>query len=190
MSALVTDQFGNPVPGAAVTFSVTPGLPGASGAFAGATTVVSGANGIATAPTLTANGKPGTFTATAAIEGVPAKAPFTLTNTAEASLKSGTLQQASINTLFTSALQALVTGGTQSTPLAGVAVTFTVVPDLVSGAGALFGATNSVTISTDSNGLATTPLTLKANGKKGTFNVTANFVGLLGGPLVFTLRND
>src|SRR5262249_26464614 len=55
----VTDQFGNAVSGAAVTF--TPPASGPSGSFVSSATVTSNSLGVATAPTLVANGLLGTF---------------------------------------------------------------------------------------------------------------------------------
>ena len=65
LQATVVDQYNNGVPSASVTFAVTPGSGGASGTFSGSATVTTAANGIATAPLLTANGTVGTFTVTA-----------------------------------------------------------------------------------------------------------------------------
>src|SRR6202021_878158 len=77
--ALVTDSYGNPVANVLVTFSVP--TFGASGTFNANATVLTNAQGIATAPTLTANHQPGTFTLTATAAGVASPAGFTLTNT-------------------------------------------------------------------------------------------------------------
>lgn len=80
LQATVTDAYANPVGGVAVTFT-TPST-GASATFNGATTatVTTGANGIAVAPVLTANGLTGTYTVTAA-EGSYTTS-FSLTNVA------------------------------------------------------------------------------------------------------------
>lgn len=63
LRALVTNGSGTPAAGKSVVFTV-PGA-GASGTFAGVTTVVTDVNGLATAPVLAANTTPGTFSATA-----------------------------------------------------------------------------------------------------------------------------
>ncbi|MEI4884154.1 Ig-like domain-containing protein, partial [Klebsiella pneumoniae] len=55
----VTDAYGNPVTGVAVTFSASQS--GASGTFNAVATVPTNALGIATAPAFTANDKAGTF---------------------------------------------------------------------------------------------------------------------------------
>jgi hypothetical protein len=83
LAAKVVDASAQPVAGATVTFTA-PGS-GASGSFgsSGASvTAISGADGIATAPQLTANGTVGSFTATASVAGVATPANFSLTNQA------------------------------------------------------------------------------------------------------------
>jgi adhesin/invasin len=79
LRARVTDLFGNPVSGAQVTFDL-PASPGPGGMFSGSPNVVTDANGLATAPTLTANNQTGTFVVTAATDGVSSPAMFTLIN--------------------------------------------------------------------------------------------------------------
>jgi hypothetical protein len=69
LQAQVVDYYGNLVNAATVTFSIVPNA-GSGAKFAnGKTTVVetTGANGVAKAPALTANIKPGTFTVTATV---------------------------------------------------------------------------------------------------------------------------
>ncbi len=80
LAALVTDLFGNPTPGIAITFAISPGIP--SGTFGGSTTVTTTTSGIATAPPLTANAAIGGFTVTANLMTNPLATPasFTLTN--------------------------------------------------------------------------------------------------------------
>jgi adhesin/invasin len=75
----VTDLAGNPVSGVSVVFALPSGN-GPSGAFSGPTTVATDANGIATAPILTANTSPGNFAVTATAAGVGSPAVFALTN--------------------------------------------------------------------------------------------------------------
>jgi adhesin/invasin len=79
LRARVTDLFSNPVSGAQVTFAV-PTSPGPGGTFSGSPNVVTDANGVATAPALTANNQTGTFVVTAAADGVNSPAVFTLIN--------------------------------------------------------------------------------------------------------------
>lgn len=81
--ATVYDAAGNVVPGAPVTFTAP--ASGASGLFAGSgatATVTSNASGVATAPTLTANGTAGTWSAGATTPGAEGTASFALTNLA------------------------------------------------------------------------------------------------------------
>ena len=76
------DAGSNPVPGVTVTFTA-PGS-GASARFSGLTTAtaVTDVSGIATPPTLTANGTTGSYAVTATAPGVATPASFNLTNTA------------------------------------------------------------------------------------------------------------
>jgi hypothetical protein len=83
LAVQVLDFAGNPVSGVKVTFTAPSS--GASGTFTGGVTSVvvkTGSNGVATAPTFTANGTAGKYTVTASVKGGPAKARFSLTNTA------------------------------------------------------------------------------------------------------------
>jgi len=82
LSAKVSDGFGNSVPGTTVSFSAPSS--GASGTFAGgalSTSVVSGSNGVATAPVFTANGMAGGYSVSAAVQGLTS-VTFALTNAA------------------------------------------------------------------------------------------------------------
>jgi hypothetical protein len=86
LAVLVTDSDSNPVAGASVTFTVTPGGGGASAAFSGATPLtdaeMTGSNGIATtSQTLTANSTTGAFTVVVT-SGSLTPVSFNLTNTA------------------------------------------------------------------------------------------------------------
>jgi uncharacterized repeat protein (TIGR01451 family) len=79
LKATVTES-GNPVSGISVTFTAP--ASGASGTFSSGNTatVVTGANGVATAPTFTANGTPGSYTVAATVVGIATPANFSLTN--------------------------------------------------------------------------------------------------------------
>ena len=81
LQVTLTDTNGVPLQGAAVTFTVVPAGNGAGGTFAGSPPmpISTNAGGSATAPTLTANSIPGTFTVTATVNGLTAT--FSLTNT-------------------------------------------------------------------------------------------------------------
>ncbi|HYY73010.1 MAG TPA: IPT/TIG domain-containing protein, partial [Candidatus Bathyarchaeia archaeon] len=82
LQVTVLDAFDNPVSGATVTF--TPPNSGPSGIFAGGVnTARTNAQGIATAPTFTANSiAGGPYALTASVSGVPTNAAFSLTNLA------------------------------------------------------------------------------------------------------------
>ena len=103
LQALVKDASSNPISGVTVTFTAPSN--GASGTFAGAlqASAVTGSNGIATAPTFTANGQAGSYTVSASIAGISANASFSLTNTLVtvatngALAGSGTSSQTSVN---------------------------------------------------------------------------------------------
>jgi hypothetical protein len=75
----VADAAGHPVAGVTVTFTAPAADPG--GAFSGQAqaTAITDANGIASAPTLTAGTRAGTFTVTAAVNGIIEPAVFHLT---------------------------------------------------------------------------------------------------------------
>jgi adhesin/invasin len=77
LQARVTDAKTNPVPGATVTFALP--ASGPDGTFSGSPVVSTDANGLATAPPLTANTASGNFDATASAPGVAAPAAFNLT---------------------------------------------------------------------------------------------------------------
>ena len=74
LQVTVTDANSIPLPGVAVTFTVTPGASGASGTFSPnpPMPILTNSSGIATAPALTANGIGGTFTVTASTATVTA----------------------------------------------------------------------------------------------------------------------
>jgi hypothetical protein len=69
LQALVVDSYGNPVTSASVTFTIVASA-GSGGTFTGGKTKVvetTSASGVAKAPALTANTKPGNFTVTATV---------------------------------------------------------------------------------------------------------------------------
>jgi hypothetical protein len=184
LSALVSDQGGNPVPGVTVNFEAP--ATAASGHFNGSATVsaVTGSNGIAVSPTFTANGNTGTVVVLAKVTGVLTPASFNLTNVAGApssvTVSSGNSQSVYVNSTFGAPLAVLVKD-TGNSPVAGATVTFTVP---VSGPGGTFTTVNTAV--TDANGIATSTL-LKANAIAGTYAVTATTAGLP--PATFNLTN-
>ncbi len=177
--AKVTDVAGNLINGASVTFTAPSS--GASLTFAtgGSTaTVTSNASGLATSPAITANGTVSltTYTVTAAANGVSGvSTTFAMTNTpgppASITVNTGTTpQSAQAGTAFTNKLAATVkdAGGNL---INGATVTFTAVP-ASNGASALFGGPTTATVTTNSSGVATVPVTL-ANLTLGTYTVSA-----------------
>jgi hypothetical protein len=134
-------------------------------------------SGVATAPTLTANAKTGSYTISATITGVSIPANFSLTNLAGPpsviSATAGTPQSASVNSGFATALQATVTDA-NGNPLSGVMVTFAAP---ATGATATFGGLATATANTNSSGIATAPMPI-ANGQIGSYTVTASVTGV------------
>jgi hypothetical protein len=84
LQVTVRDSNGNPMSAALVTFTMPTSGPTAGFGAPNSATVPTNASGIATAPTLTANGQAGSFTATASLFGTSISTSFSLTNTAAA----------------------------------------------------------------------------------------------------------
>ena len=78
LKVAVDDEYGNPVPGAPVTFSPSPGA--ASVMLAGPATVNTDTNGVATSPALTANSVVGPVAVTASTPGAATPVTFNLSN--------------------------------------------------------------------------------------------------------------
>jgi protocatechuate 3,4-dioxygenase beta subunit len=151
---------------------------GASGTFAsGSNQVVVGTNaqGVATAPTLTANDTVGSFTVVA--KSNYGTVDLFLQNTAAglaASIAGGaSAQEASVNAQFAQPLQARVLDA-NGNPVQGATVDFAVVPGVTGASAALLG---QASVTTDANGLATSPLLL-ANGIPGRYTATASTSGV------------
>ncbi len=172
------DAYGNPVPGAHVTWS---GPSTGAGATLSSGDVVTDANGRATI-TAKANDTGGTYPVTAKLPGGQ-QADFVLTNTAANALTisafSGTPQATTVGTAFPAPLVALVQQGT--TPVANAAVTF-LLPS--TGASATLSA---LTALTDAQGHAR--VTPTANTRAGAYTVTASTPGSAQ-PAAFALTND
>ncbi len=189
LKATVTDQFGNPVPGATVVFTAP--ASGPSGTFANGTpteTDTTDATGVANSSIFTANTQAGRYTVTASTAGVAGPTSFSLTNTAggPASIRAsgGTPQSATVNTAFASPLKATVTDQFGN-PASGVQVTFTAPASGPSGTFANGTATETDT--TDATGVATSS-TFTANANAGTYTVTASTAGVAT-PAPFVLTN-
>jgi len=170
---------GTPVSGAIVTFTAP--ISGASGTFAGASntvTVTASSAGVATSPAFTANTIAGTYSVIATVSGVTGSGSFSLTNTAATpaaiTATSGTPQSATINTAFAQPLVATVVDSSQNL-VSGAVVTFTA--PATGASGTFAGASNTVTATTDSNGLATSPA-FTANATTGAYTVAATVSGV------------
>jgi hypothetical protein len=170
--ATLTDQYGNPVRGATVTFA-DPGS-GASATFTGGNTGTTNASG-QVSKGITANFVAGTYAVTAKAAGGsnPTAIFVNLTNTpnvpAGLNAAIGSNQSTTVNTAFPTSLWAFVYDQYGNT-VPGVVVTFTA-PS--SGASAVFTGGNTAT--TNANGLAVKAIT--ANSVAGTYNITATAGG-------------
>jgi protocatechuate 3,4-dioxygenase beta subunit len=179
LQARVTDANGNPVQGAAVSFSIFPGITGAGATFLGGQgAATTDSNGIATSPPLLANGSPGRFAATASTDGLSAVATYALDNhsapmTIETTATSDPI--ATVDSRYRTPLQARVLDASGQ-PVEGASVTFSV-QQSGSGAGATFvGGAEQATETTDTNGLAASP-PLLANKTAGTYSASATTAG-------------
>jgi streptogramin lyase/N-acetylneuraminic acid mutarotase len=186
----ITDAYGNPLAVAGVSVTFTAPATGAGGKFGTSTTAtaVTNASGVATAPAFTANTKAGNFAVTAASGSLTA-APISLTNLAgrpvTIAVVKGTPQSTAAGSDFATNLQAIVKD-TFGNPVSGVTVSFTIHSGR-NHASATFGGSDTVTVTTDDNGLATA-LTLTANSKTGKFTVSAQASGVAPAA-TFTLTN-
>ncbi|HVP75814.1 MAG TPA: Ig-like domain-containing protein, partial [Gaiellaceae bacterium] len=172
-SVLVTDQYGNPIAGLAVTFSVASG--GGSVTGANATTAADGTASVGSWTLGTAAGQ-NTLTATASGAG---SVTFHATSAADAAatlaLNGGDAQSATVATDVSTAPSAIVTDQ-YGNPVAGVSVTFSV----ASGGGSVTGANAT----TGADGVATVgSWTLGATA--GSNALEAASAGLAGSPVTF-----
>jgi hypothetical protein len=180
LQAQVLDPNGNPVQGAAVTFSAPAGTnPGVTFAGGGSSaTQPTGSNGVAVSPPLTANTVAGTFTVTASTPGVATPGSFPLDNLAGTpnaiSTGSGSSQATPANTAFPVPLSVTVTDA-QKNPVTGASVSFSAPGHGASGTFA--GGGTTVTVATDSSGVAVAP-TFTANATPGGYIVTASVTGV------------
>jgi len=192
LEAEVTDGDGNPVSNVTVSFSVQEASNGSGGTFAtgGANTSVStNSSGVAVAPTLSANDTPGSFLVVASPAGNSSSVSFSLTITAGASHTMtpgvGRSQSTPIGSAFAIPLSVTVTDSYKN-GVPGVAVAFSAPTN---GASGTFSSTGSasVTVTTDSNGIAVAP-TFTANSVAGGYIVTATTPGA--NSVVFALVNE
>jgi len=180
--ARVNDVYGNPVPGAPVTFlAPTVGSIASFPGMVSSTIATTDANGRATAATLTANAIAGTYTVTASIA-TGTSVNYNLTNTpapTSISAVGASTQTTPVTTAFATALEVTVRDAT-NLPVPGVTVTF---------AAPTTGATgvlSVLTATTNASGVAS--ITVTANAIAGTYSVTATVAGIAT-PLTFNLTN-
>jgi predicted outer membrane repeat protein len=162
------------MPDVIVTFTAP--ASGASGTFASGgnvTTATTDVNGLAVSPAFTANALTGSYVVSAAADGIAAPAQFQLENyisiPTTISIVSGTQQFTVINTVFGLPLSVLVKDQF-SQPMQGADVTFTAPASAASGAFA--GGTYAITVTTNSGGIAVSPI-FTANNLAGTYMVAA-----------------
>lgn len=185
-TASITATVANDSAAKGVTWSCTPAA--SCGAFSSATTA-SGAAVTYTAPaavpsttvviTATSVTDPTKNASTAAIT-ITAGAPATIVPT------SGSGQTATVSTAFAAPLVATVLDGS-SLPVSGASVTFTAPSTGASGTFASTG-TNTETVTTDANGLATSS-TFTANATAGVNYAVTAMVSGVAAPATFTLTN-
>ena len=178
LAALVTDQYGNGVPGVTVTFTAPASGPTGTPS---APSVVTDATGRASV-TLLAGTTAGEFTVTAASAGL-ASATFDLTNLSGAatllSLRRGAFQSTTVATAFATPLVARLQDALGNV-VTGVTITFQVP---ATGARAQLSAATAVT---DANGEVT--ITATASTVAGSYEVTAS-APQSEAPVVFALTN-
>ena len=191
LQAEVVDPDGQPVAGVTVVFAVQTAS-GAGATFAtggGNATAVTSDAGIAVSPVLTAGSTPGSFTATATIEGGVADATYQLTDVAglpaTVTAGFGASQQVAAGTAFPVNLAVTVTDADHNA-VPGVTVTFEA--PATGPTGTFAGAGTTVTEATDSSGVAVAP-TFTAGATVGGYVVTASVAGVAT-PAVFELVNQ
>ncbi len=189
LAVTLTDHDGNPISGVTVTFTAP--ASGASGVFTGSgntATAPTNAQGVATAPSITANSTAGGYSVAASGGGVTNATAFALTNLAGAPSRivvtAGGGQHATVGTAFGTALAATVTDASGNV-VPNATVTFTAP---TTGATATFPGGATATATTNAQGVATVP-TLTAGTTAGAFTVTASAPGT-GTPATFALTND
>jgi len=175
---IVTDQYGNPVSGASVTFAVATG----GGTVSPATAIATNSSGIATVTSWTLGTVSGSNTLTAIGSGLTGS-PLTFTATAVAgpaktiAINAGNGQSATVGTAVATAPSVLVKDQ-YGNVVSGASVTFAV----ASGGGTVSPITS---LTTNSSGIATvTSWTLGST--VGSNTLTATSTGLTGSPLTFT----
>jgi len=188
----VTDSSGGPVSGATVSFAVQAGSTGASATFTGgglSATEQTNEAGQATSPELVAGTTAGSFSVVASVAGLSSVATFQLTvgsgSPATLVAGAGSSQSTELGTDFPVPLAVTVTDA-DGNDVAGALVTFEAPASGASGTFA--GAGRAVSVSTNSDGVATAP-DFSANETVGGYVVTATVRGAAS-PVAFALVNE
>jgi len=173
LQARVTDKYGNPIAGLAVTFTAP--AQGPSGTFAGkrSAVAITDADGVASAPPFTADTKAGGFALLLTAHGAPAgKIMFTNLPGPAAVVK--IVGDTMPTTPVAGVLRNLTVEATDAygNVIADEPVTFTIQSDPSSGAGGAFAGLAVATTRTNAKGIALAP-PLKVNAKRGAFMVLA-----------------
>ncbi|MBL8195857.1 MAG: putative Ig domain-containing protein, partial [Blastocatellia bacterium] len=176
-----------------VTFTLAVGTNGASGSFPGnqtTATATTDANGVATSPIVTANGKIGTHNPTAQVAGVGTLANYVLNNIvgdpAGITAVGNSNQTTQVLTQFINPLKALVTD-LAGNPVPNATVTFVIGTAVNGASGSFTGGVTTIVLTTGPDGTVTTAL-ITANGNLGSYTVTAT-VNAVATPLTYTLTN-
>ena len=181
LSATIEDVDGNPVLAAGTSVTFTAPATGASGTFVNGTdttNALTNANGVATASVFTANAAAGPYNVTASSTTLTA-ATFGATNTATAATKlvatAGAGQTTTVATGFTIPLSATVEDAS-SNPILAASTSVTFTAPATSASGTFLNGTNTTTVLTNANGVATATA-FTANGTVGTYVITATSAG-------------
>ena len=173
--ATVDDVYGNPVPGASVTFTAPSS--GATGLFSNSSTTIVGTTNASgqVSEAFTANTHSGSYSITASTSGVSPNASFSLTNAASTAASitatAGASQSVTVNTAF-SVLTATVDDA-YGNPVVGASVSFTAP---AGGAGGLFSnSTTAISGTTNASGQLSESFT--ANTHAGSYSVIASTTG-------------
>ncbi len=193
LTARFLDPTGQPIEGAAVTFTLGSGSAGGSGApgpgasFLGGSqaTVVTDREGLATSPPFVANGTPGGFGATATVAGVVVPLSYRLRNLAARLTAPHAVASATVGARYRNSLAARVRDA-HGKPVEGVTVSFAIQPSHGGAAATFADGTSQATATTDDQGVARSP-GLTANASAGSFTATATLAG--SGIVRYSLRN-
>ena len=182
VSARLTDNHGNPIGGSKLTVSTA----GTTGRLTGTTIVTTDAAGLAVYNDLaiTVAGSYKLQVATATLSALSNSFDITPATSGQTiTAVDGNNQSAHVNSAYGGPLRALLQDAFHN-PVAGATVTFTAP---ATGASAAFGGTAAATVTTDSQGIATSPA-LMANAQAGIFTVPAATAGATT-PANFSLTN-